>query len=70
MSQNNKKNNSFEDIQLPQDNFNSNNTKLYSILLIAIRKKMTFAQLKANDIRITSGKSSLWLLSLSLKIGL
>ena len=46
MSQNNKKNNSFEDIQLPQENFDNNNTKFYNILLTVILEKFKFALLK------------------------
>ena len=66
MSQNSKKRHSFEYIQLPLENFNSNNTKFCNNLLTEICEKMTFAQLKANDIA-TSGKSSMCLSSLSLK---
>ena len=41
MSQNNKKNNSFEDIQLPQENFDKNNT--------VIREKFKLALLKTEE---------------------
>lgn len=37
-------------IQLPQENSNNNKTKLYNNVVKTICKKMTFAQLKANDI--------------------
>ena len=67
MSQNNKESiNTFDNIQLPQENFTNNNIKLYNNILTGNREKMTFAQLKTNDIA-TSGKSSISLLSLLLK---
>ena len=49
MPQNNKKSNSFEDIQLPQENFDNNNTKFYNILLTVIREKFKFALLKTEE---------------------
>ena len=67
MSQNNKESiNTFDNIQLPQENFTNNNIKLYNNILTGNREKMTFAQLKTNDIA-TSGKSSISLSSLLLK---
>lgn len=53
-------------IQLPQENSSNNKTKLYNNVVKTICKKMTFAQLKANDIS-TPGKSSIWLSSRPLK---
>ena len=50
MPQNNKKSNSFEDIQLPQENFDNNNTKFCNILLTVIREKFKFALLKTEEL--------------------